>query len=51
MTIHFHHTSRIANALLKVVSRRRCSVPAGLDRRFFTDIGLTQSDIIDLQMR
>jgi hypothetical protein len=51
MTIHFHHTSRIATALFGVASRRRFSMPSGMDRRFFADIGFSQSDIIALHTR
>lgn len=51
MTNHFHHTSRIATALFGAASRRRFSMPNGMDRRFFADIGLSQSDIIALHTR
>ena len=51
MTIHLHHTSRIANALFGAASRRRFSLPNGMDRRFFADIGFSQSDIIALHTR
>ena len=51
MTNHFHHTSRIANALFGATSRRRFSMPNGMDRRFFADIGFSQSDIIALHTR
>ena len=43
-----HHTTRIANALLKAISRRRVSVPHEMDGRLFADIGFSQSDIIAL---
>ena len=51
MTIHFHHTSRIATALFGAASRRRFSMPSGMDRRFFADIGFSQTDIIALHTR
>ena len=51
MAIQLHHTNRIANALFKAVSPRRVHVHSGLDRRFFADIGLSQSDIIELNIR
>jgi len=50
MTIHFNRTNRIANAL-SMMSRRRFSIPADIDRRIYADIGLHQSDLIALQIR
>ena len=51
MTNHFHYTSRLAAALFGAASRRRFSMPSGMDRRFFADIGFSQSDIIALHTR
>jgi hypothetical protein len=51
MTNNFQHTSRIANMLFGATSRRRLSMPNEMDRRFFADIGFSQSDIIALHTR
>ena len=51
MTIRIHQTQQIVEKLIKVVSRRHRSVPTGMDRHFFADIGLSQSDLLALQVR
>lgn len=51
MTIHLHRSNRTANAFLRIVSLRRIPAPTQLDRRFLSDIGLSQTDPIALQTR
>jgi hypothetical protein len=51
MTIRLHLTQQIVERLISAMSRHHRSVPAGMDRRFLADIGLSQSDLLALQVR
>jgi hypothetical protein len=51
MTIRTHHTQQILDVLMKTFSRQHVSMPTGMDRRFLSDVGLSQSDILALQVR
>lgn len=51
MTIRFHHRPRRTGLLLRTQPRHRLPIHSAMDRRFLTDIGLSQTDIMTLRTR
>lgn len=56
MTIHFHHITRFANTMSRIVSRHRVSLEMDRlhfadNRQFFADIGVSQSDFMAQRTR
>jgi predicted LPLAT superfamily acyltransferase len=56
MSIHFHHITRFANTMSRIVSRHRGSLEIDRlhfadNRRFFADIGVSQGDLMAQRTR